>query len=225
MWQLALAMKPGTNLLSSELEPVCKVWNWFWSVKNSNGRWIRIWSNNRGFACYLDNASVSMKAEGLYIIYWQANNRILQEMRRKGHWAMTVCWPLLATFLDMEPCTAMCIYLLCTHRTVKAITNGRNLCTPLCSLIAMWWHLTFYACVNSIESFGVDPILPQLCVYEKGYYMYSHLQSELSALRKEKHSLDAQLVSVNEGKRVLLNSERQLTSKLVSIMHYQYGID
>lgn len=55
--------------------------------------------------------------------------------------------------------------------------------------------------------------------------MYSHLQSELSALRKEKHVLDAQLVSVNEGKMVLLNSKRQLTSKLVSIMHYQYGID
>ena len=48
--------------------------------------------------------------------------------------------------------------------------------------------------------------------------MYSHLQTELSALTERNNFLDAQLVSVTEGKMVLLDSERQLASKLVSII-------
>ena len=39
----------------------------------------------------------------------------------------------------------------------------------------------------------------------------------------KKDSLDTQLVTVNEEKRALLAAERELTSKMVSIMYCKYS--
>ena len=49
--------------------------------------------------------------------------------------------------------------------------------------------------------------------------IHLHLQSELSEMAAKKDSLDAQLVTANEEKRALLSTERELTSKMVSIMY------
>ena len=49
--------------------------------------------------------------------------------------------------------------------------------------------------------------------------MHLHLQNELPEMAVKKDSLDAQLVTVNEEKRALLAAERELNSKMVSIMY------
>ena len=41
----------------------------------------------------------------------------------------------------------------------------------------------------------------------------------------KKDSMDAQLVTVIEEKRALLSTERDLTSKMVSITYFSYSID
>ena len=57
------------------------------------------------------------------------------------------------------------------------------------------------------------------------YIIHLHLQSELSEMAAKRDSLDAQLVTVIEEKRALLSTERELTSKMVSIIYCSYSTD